>query len=718
MVSPKFILRVLLAIIFGIFFGINHTQKIKAQTIPAVSLSKSVDKTQTAPGEVLTYTITYTANNNVNSAVITEPIPARTSYEANSAKLNNKSKTDLQDSDEYYFDSANNKATWSLGNLSAGATGNVSFQVRIQLSLGAPTNLTATYVTPTYGVSPSQINLAWTDNSSAENYFKIEASCPSVGAPNFSLTGQVAADTTRYSKKIDLMGDHPTSCYYRVYASNSTGQSEYSNIAHVPVAILIPSSISPYQTNQSSIALAGEADLKGEITSLTWSNETNGTSGNTNLETLYSGETTYWNVENILLVSGSNTIKITASDNTGETGVATLTVNYNPNQVPIPVSDNGVPDFRKEVEPGILASLTPNGGGTMNSTLGVTMSFYDDSGHSSTVDLSFPRYTAIFLNGMYSFEYFSATQDLWLFPNGSGPLSVYHYKLSGTPLPTTATFVEELPFGNADSRFGEMIRLKSNALVAVWFQFTANADNSKNYGIAYLNPSSKTWTSIFPITVPPAYVGPLTSPSNVYLALVQHPTDDSIWVFANRDSSHTISALHLHETASGIAYDWAKADFISSDGENGPDGENPMLVAAPDPFRNQIDLAYVNENAPNFIDNIRAHSYIRAGLMSVAQIKADGTKTYLRLDVYNERVSNSALIPLSDGIYLAFVPLFQRTLNLYRYSNGSWSYPTILGQAKFNSFYMWSSTGVFINQRRKEFIANMGDDQVHVYTLQ
>ena len=100
---------------------------------PSLTLSKSVDKASASLGDTLTYTITY-RNGTVqsNNAKIADQIPSGTTYVSNSAKLNGVAKTDVQDSDEYYFDSANKKAVWNLGNLLSGASGNVSFQVRIQ----------------------------------------------------------------------------------------------------------------------------------------------------------------------------------------------------------------------------------------------------------------------------------------------------------------------------------------------------------------------------------------------------------------------------------------------------------------------------------------------------------------------------------------------------------------------------------------------------------
>ncbi|MGH9363080.1 MAG: PA14 domain-containing protein, partial [Thermoanaerobaculia bacterium] len=73
--------------------------------------------------------------------------------------------------------------------------------------------------------SKSQINLSWTDNSTNETSFKIERSRDNA---SFSQIAQVGANTTAYS---DTGLRRNALYYYRVRASNASGDSAYSNTA-------------------------------------------------------------------------------------------------------------------------------------------------------------------------------------------------------------------------------------------------------------------------------------------------------------------------------------------------------------------------------------------------------------------------------------------------------------------------------------------------------
>jgi hypothetical protein len=85
----------------------------------------------------------------------------------------------------------------------------------------APSNLTAN------GVSSSEIDLAWSDNSGNEDGFKIER-CTGNNCTNFAQIAQVGPNVTSFS---NTGLTRNTRYRYRVRAFNANGNSAYSNIA-------------------------------------------------------------------------------------------------------------------------------------------------------------------------------------------------------------------------------------------------------------------------------------------------------------------------------------------------------------------------------------------------------------------------------------------------------------------------------------------------------
>ena len=89
------------------------------------------------------------------------------------------------------------------------------------------------------------------------------------------------------------------------------------------VSITSPTATGTYSTASSTVSLSGSASDNVGIASVTWSNAGNGASGNA------TGKAN-WSVANITLVSGVNTITVTARDAAGNASGATLAVTYNP----------------------------------------------------------------------------------------------------------------------------------------------------------------------------------------------------------------------------------------------------------------------------------------------------------------------------------------------------------------------------------------------------
>lgn len=139
------------------------------------------------------------------------------SLDANVSSYNN---TGLSQNTSYYYRiRAFNVNAYSDYSNEASAT-------TLYTTPSAPTALTAAVV------SPSQVNLAWTDNSTVETGYKIERKTGSGGT--WSEIATVAANVTAYNNSGK---DHGYTYYYRVRAYNVSVNSPYSNEASAtPVA--------------------------------------------------------------------------------------------------------------------------------------------------------------------------------------------------------------------------------------------------------------------------------------------------------------------------------------------------------------------------------------------------------------------------------------------------------------------------------------------------
>jgi len=118
--------------------------------------------------------------------------------------------------------------------------------------VAAPSNLVAT------GVSASQINLSWTDNSSNELGFKIERSTDNI---NFTQIAQVGAGVTTY-QSTGL--DEGVQYYYRVRAFQGAVNSQYSNTASAATILTAPSLLTATTITDVRIDLAWQDNSSGE----------------------------------------------------------------------------------------------------------------------------------------------------------------------------------------------------------------------------------------------------------------------------------------------------------------------------------------------------------------------------------------------------------------------------------------------------------------------
>jgi hypothetical protein len=116
--------------------------------------------------------------------------------------------------------------SWVLGTALCGCGSEQSIPV-------APSNLSAS------AASSTQINLTWTDNSNNETSFKVERA-KGFGVPvqfttTYSQVSEVSANVTFLS---DTALTPSTTYFYRISATNSAGDSVYSNevIATTPAS--------------------------------------------------------------------------------------------------------------------------------------------------------------------------------------------------------------------------------------------------------------------------------------------------------------------------------------------------------------------------------------------------------------------------------------------------------------------------------------------------
>jgi len=109
----------------------------------------------------------------------------------------------------------------------------------------SPAGLTAT------STSPSQIDLAWTDNSNNETGFKIERKTGTAGT--YAQIGSVGGNVTTFS---DTNVTTLTEYVYRVRATNAAGDSDYSNEASQTPGGVPP----PTGTTAPTVTITSPAD--------------------------------------------------------------------------------------------------------------------------------------------------------------------------------------------------------------------------------------------------------------------------------------------------------------------------------------------------------------------------------------------------------------------------------------------------------------------------
>jgi len=326
----------------------------------------------------------------------------------------------------------------------------------------------------------------------------------------------------------------------------------------------------------------------------------------------------------------------------------------------------------------------------------------------------------------------TSTTELWTLScdvSLGGNLLVSQYRLNGSP-PTSATLISTNSLGGSNSRAKSMIRLQSGALMVAWNEEGwGNTAYDLTTGYAYRSPTGN-WTLKFPVTVPNSGGG---NTLKSRWTIAQHPADGSIWTFLKRDSFSQISALHFTEAANDVVLDWINPAYISAsvDGDNGPEGEFPFLTAAADPTRNAILLAYESYHDQSvFTDPLYGSMngiFLKEANATIAQISADGSKTFIPFPTYMERDIQFGMSVLSDGtVWLSYQPINHQTLTwneVYasKYQNGVWSAPVFTG-LNYNDYNESSALGydpgaLIYRTDQPQVAFRTPDQKIHAFDL-
>jgi uncharacterized repeat protein (TIGR01451 family) len=175
----------------------------------AFSITKQVDRASAAAGDVLTYTLAYTASgtDSASGVQLADSIPTGTSYAAGTIRVNGVPVTDASDGDAGRFVAGGNGVVAvNLGTVVAGAAGSVTFQARV--NAGAPASI----------ANRGNIVFTWSGGTDTTLSNTVQTT---ILAPALSLSKQLT------SPALALVGQQVT---YRLKYANAAGAGSAQNV--------------------------------------------------------------------------------------------------------------------------------------------------------------------------------------------------------------------------------------------------------------------------------------------------------------------------------------------------------------------------------------------------------------------------------------------------------------------------------------------------------
>jgi hypothetical protein len=392
--------------------------------------------------------------------------------------------------------------------------------------------------------------------------------------------------------------------------------------------------------------------------------------------------TSTWSWSAPSLAAGSHTIRATAYDTAGNSASTSMSVTVA--SASSTLTANGLAATRTDLANPQTSPAMLVGRGRSAEHGGLSVLLYRDGmswapwaefrTSSAMAEVSVP-WPSPSNSDWYDTSYaLDGNGGLWVL-DGSGPVTVRHYQLSGSPLPSSMTLVSTTSYGDTNSRANDLILLASGGIVASFHQQGANG--APQYTTVLYRSPAGAWST----TVLPMY----TAVSK--WATAQHPGDGSIWLLGDSDAKHSITAIHLTETPSGLSTDWVNESYIdvAQYGDNAPESENPDLQLVADPSSATLVAAYQGNVYQQFGDPTTSGD--KGAHVIIARIPASGPLTFSTLDVWAERVSHLALSVQSGAVWVAYHPLDPVTfdfteLRLAKLTASGWVGPVDLGKTR------------------------------------